>query len=424
MAKLSHDWRIIFLVVSVALSLWVIHPTYTAEGFQANIQRGFDIQGGARAVLKAEEGTTPEVASQLINIMQTRLNIYGLTDIKIRPTNDLAGNSYIIVEAAGLTEEDVRELLAKEGKFEARIRNQTVLTGKDIQVETYKSGIRTLQGGFRYQVALTVTNLSAAQNFADITRTIPEEYSGLLGGDSYLNETLELYIDNKLVGDPLKISADLKGRVITNPVVEGGAESREDAIKQLEQMTAILQTGALPAKITILSVDSVSPRLGAAFLKNTVIAAFFAVLAVFFVVFLRYRNPLITLAIVSTGLSEVVIILGIASAINWQIDLASIAGIIMIVGTGVDQQIIMTDEVLSGKGDESYSLRQKLKQASFIIFTAFGTTAAAMLPLVFIGLGAVKGFAITSILGLISGIMITRPAYLRAIQYLVEENKI
>ena len=40
--------------------------------------------------------------------------------------NDLVGNQYIVVEIAGATEDEIKDLLAKQGKFEAKIGNATV----------------------------------------------------------------------------------------------------------------------------------------------------------------------------------------------------------------------------------------------------------------------------------------------------------
>jgi len=145
----------------------------------------------------------------------------------------------------------------------------------------------------------------------------------------------------------------------------------------------------------------------------------FAFLAVGVVVAVRYRRPMIVIPILITCASEILIILGFASAINWKLDLASIAGIIASVGTGVDDQIVITDETLSR---ESKRVKKSIKRAFFIIFAAAGTTIAAMLPLFVMSIGMLKGFAITTIAGVLIGIFITRPAFARIVQYVVKKN--
>ena len=70
----------------------------------------------------------------------------------------------------------------------------------------------------------------------------------------------------------------------------------------------------------------------------------------------------------------------------------------------------MTDEVIFGGS------KHGIKEAMFVIMAAFGTMASAMLPLVFIGVGTVRGFAVTTIMGLAVGYFITRPSYLAALE--------
>ena len=49
------------------------------------------------------------------------------------------------------------------------------------------------------------------------------------------------------------------------------------------------------------------------------------------------------------------------------------------------------------------------------------TTIFAMLPLLFLGVGLVRGFAITTIIGVLVGILVTRPAYARIIEALFKK---
>jgi preprotein translocase subunit SecD len=118
--------------------------------------------------------------------------------------------------------------------------------------------------------------------------------------------------------------------------------------------------------------------------------------------------------IILISISEIIIILGVASVIHWTIDLAAMAGIIAAIGTGVDHQIVITDESLMEKGGEKRkwkSIKKRVENAFFIIFTSAFTTIAAMAPLAYLSLGMLRGFAVTTIIGLLIGITITRPAY-------------
>ena len=122
-------------------------------------------------------------------------------------------------------------------------------------------------------------------------------------------------------------------------------------------------------------------------------------------------------------LSEALLTLGLAALIRWDLDLAAIAGIIVAIGTGVDDQIVITDETLYGETSKALSLKDKFKRAFFIIFAAYMVTVVAMVPLLFAGAGLLKGFAFTTILGVSVGVFITRPAFAVILEMLVEQQK-
>ena len=120
------------------------------------------------------------------------------------------------------------------------------------------------------------------------------------------------------------------------------------------------------------------------------------------------------------SLSEVLIILGIATVIGWTIDLPAIAGIIASVGTGIDSQIMIIDQALRGEV-KTQTLKEKIGRAFFVIFGSAGTIIAAMIPLMAIGFGLLRGFAITTIIGVLVGVLIARPAYGVIIKRMVKE---
>ena len=126
-----------------------------------------------------------------------------------------------------------------------------------------------------------------------------------------------------------------------------------------------------------------------------------------------------------TDISEVTIVLGLAAILHWDIDLPGVAGIIAAVGTGVNDQIILTDEILGGKKEAKkfYSVGEQVRKAFYIIFTAASTIIAAMLPILSIGAGMLKGFAFTTIMGVLIGILITRQGYARVTEYVLKEKE-
>jgi preprotein translocase subunit SecD len=109
--------------------------------------------------------------------------------------------------------------------------------------------------------------------------------------------------------------------------------------------------------------------------------------------------------------------------LSWTIDLPAIGGMRAAMGTGVDQQIIIADEALRGDKERTvYTMKEKIKRAFFIVFGAAATLIGAMLPLIFLGIGLVKGFAITTIVGVLVGVLIARPAYARIVEMTISRQ--
>jgi len=401
---------------------------------KTNIKKGLDLQGGTRVLLQPAESVSKDYVSDLILNMEERLNIYGLSDVVLRDVTDLSGNQYILVEIAGANEEEIKELLAKQGKFEAKIKNETVfIGGADITYVCKSadcSGIDPMQGcgqieggyacRFRFSISLSP---KAAQKQADVTKDLDVITEGK---NQYLEEKLILYLDDKDV-DELNIGADLKGRAVTDIEISGsgvGATEQEamfNSLKNMKRLQTILITGSLPVKLDIVKTDSISPLLGEEFIKNILFIALLAILAVSVVIFIRYRKFSVSVPLLFTLISEIILILGAASLIGWNLDLAAIAGIIIAVGTGVDHQIIITDETLKGEISRIYDWKRRIKNAFFIIMGAYFTTVVAMIPLLSAGAGLIKGFAITTILGVSIGVFITRPTYAAVIEILLKD---
>ena len=59
-------------------------------------------------------------------------------------------------------------------------------------------------------------------------------------------------------------------------------------------------------------------------------------------------------------MNEIIILLGFAALVGWNLDLAAIAGIIIAAGTGVDDQIVITDETLKSKGSARIDIIRSL----------------------------------------------------------------
>jgi preprotein translocase subunit SecD len=400
-----------------------------------NIRKGLDLQGGTRVLLKPEHEISQEDMDTVVSNLKERLNVFGLSDVIVRAASDLEGHQYVLIEIAGANQEEVKELIAKQGKFEAKVANTTVFKGgKDITYVCRSadcSGIDPQRGcgqmsqnqwacSFRFTISLSP---DAAQAQADATKDLD-----VIVGESkeeYLSEKIYLYLDDALV-DELNIGADLKGKAATDIMISGsgvGATQQDavfDALKNMKRLQTILITGSLPVKMVVQKTDTISPVLGKDFVKNALVMAVVAILAVAAVIFVRYRKFSISIPMIFTMVSEVIIILGVAALIQWNLDMAAIAGIIVAVGTGVDSQIVIADETMRGES-QKFGWAERVKRAFFIIMVAYFTGVASMVPLLFAGAGLLKGFALTTILGISIGVFITRPAFAAMTEILLKK---
>lgn len=493
---------------------------------RTNLELGLDLQGGTRIVLRPVENATAESVQQIISVLETRANFYGLREIHFYPVSAV-NDHYIEIEAAGVGSNVVEGLLSRQGTFEAWVNksatlsdgrgsikingqsypveveeNQTILVegkavlpgGKfslesidfiytggsgdtlefiakvfdndDIELiytDSQRSGILP-QGSIYFFHFSVLVSSEGAERFASLTRDM-DTYLDLVNGEEYLKGSILLYLDGEEVSS-LNIGASLRGQLINSPSIQGSRETKEEATEEMLRLQTVLRSGALPVKLETVSVDVISPRLGSGFFVSAAYAGALAAGIVVVIVFVRYRNLKIALPMAVISLSEVLIVMGIAATedmrvwagafiinlvivglafwkkeqidisgamgafiipiiglLSWSIDLAAIAGIIAAIGTGVDQQIIIADETLrGGKGKKKiYSIKEEIKRAFFIVFGAAATIIATMLPLLVLGIGMIRGFAITTIVGVLVGVLVTRPAYAKIIENLLGE---
>ncbi len=182
------------------------------------------------------------------------------------------------------------------------------------------------------------------------------------------------------------------------------------AQNQTKTIASILTGGALPVAVVPGTPTNIPPTLGADFLNVSELALIMAVIAISIFITIRYRRVFLVFPILITTFMELFIIVSIIGLVG-TIDLAAVAGMIAVVGTGVDAQIIITDEIVT-KGAEGTSAKKLLGNAFYIVWADAGLLVAAMLPLFFAtSLVSIIGFSESTIIGALLGVLITRPAY-------------
>lgn len=394
----------------------------------SNLRKGLDLQGGTRVIVTPVDDITPEEYDAIRANLEQRLNVFGLSDVSITVVDNFQFQpEYILIEIAGNTVEEISDLVLSQGQFRATIGNKTVFTGEAGDIIYVGKGPQEsrIEACFddgagevcRFSFVIRLTT-EAAQRQAEITRDL-----SVVPGTSYLNETLDLYLDGVLISD-LQISSGLRGQATTEISISGSGyginrqAAIENATQEKNKLQTVIETGSLPSKLQIVKADTISASLGKNFASNALLVGVLAILAVCIILYVRYRDLNIIIPMGLALFAEVIILLGSAVFINWTLDLAAIAGIIIAVGTGVDHMIVITDEALKKQKSAYESWKAKFKRAFGIVFGAYLTTFCAMLPLLVAGAGLLKGFAITTILGLSFGVFLVRPTYAKVLEIL------
>ncbi len=429
-------------VTSIGINIKRVSPT--------RLRLGLELQGGARVTILPKTTTnvtlTDELFATTSSVLAKRLDAYGLSGVVPKHIEDFQKNKYIVVEMAGEGSEKLVDLVKSIGKFELTVLNETIFGGEVIIPPIGEPGRNSQTGS--WQVGLNIKS-DAANKFRDSYLRLAPKNPAACSKDSECGPQFACALPEFGIGSGQcipKINMLLDGKEeFSAPPAQSLVQSwkrgettsslvvQTKEFEDAKRVEVVLEAGRLPSEIQsieIISQDYVDPKLGTSFFRTAAIAGIAAILLVGAVIFIRYRKLKIALPIMFTGMSEIVLLLGVAAVLSnkWVIDLPAIAGIIASVGTGVEQQIIITDELLGGSLRDAWDLKKRTKTAFGIIIVALATVVAAMSPLLFEnffpGLFALKGFAISTILGFLIGYFITRPAYAKMAEILLLEENI
>ncbi|WP_137289521.1 preprotein translocase subunit SecD [Natronorubrum halophilum] len=379
------------------------------------------------------DGVTAQTRSQMVETIQSKINAAGLSGGNAYESEQLGGNYYIVTEVPDMSPDELREILSDRGIVEVRAyypdengnqTNETVLEGSDIETVDPP---RPAEEGTGYRVPVQVDSNAAPvyqerMNELGFTSDEGIRQCSLRGDGETISfdhgdepqYCLLTVVDDEVV-DAHSMGGDLAqsmsdGTWANDPSFTMGAQTQQ----QGQTLSVNLQAGPLPAPLDFSQEQtySLSPTLADQFKLYSLLIGALSVLTVSSVVFLRYRDVRVAAPMVVTAMAEVVILLGFAALIRMPLDLSHVAGFIAVVGTGVDDLIIIADEVMDdGDVNSQRVFESRFRKAFWVIGAAAATTIIAMSPLAVLSLGDLRGFAIITILGVLIGVLITRPAY-------------
>ncbi|GAB7018098.1 preprotein translocase subunit SecD [Halostagnicola bangensis] len=378
------------------------------------------------------EGVTQETRDDIITTIDLRINEAGLSGGQVTEAA-MGDQHYVVTEVPEMGEDELREILEDRGIVEVVAyhpgedgtqTNETVLTGADDIADVDPP---TQDEGTGYEVPVQVESNSAPgfqEDMNDMGYGEPNGWSNCQVSDP---QTGQMHFDDDVEqhclltvvdGEPVAAHSmsDTLGSQMgsgdweTSPSFYMGAQEYSEA----QALSVNLQAGELRAPLDLNEGDvySLQPALADQFKTYSLLIGLLSIVTVSGMVYVRYRDPRVAAPMILTALAEVFILLGFAALIRMPLDLSHVAGFIAVVGTGVDDLIIIADEVMSeGDVNSQRVFESRFRKAFWIIGAAAATTIVAMSPLAVLSLGDLRGFAIITILGVLIGVLITRPAY-------------
>ncbi|MFT7155773.1 MAG: SecD/SecF fusion protein [Parvicella sp.] len=260
------------------------------------------------------------------------------------------------------------------------------LTGADVAEATYSTG----QQGVVVNMSLK-DETGAVTKWADWTTEGTGTYAGIS-------------MDGAIYSFP----------VINSPITGGNTQITGDfTLLEAENLSDILEAGALPAPAIIVDESMVGPTLGAENVSRSIWSFVFALIAVMAYMIFYYSKAgiIATVALVA----NIFFILGTLASLGAALTLPGIAGLVLTIGMAVDANVLIferiREELRNGKGAKQ-AIADGYKHAYSAILDSNITSLLTAIILAYFGSGPIQGFATTLIIGifasLFSSIFITR----------------
>jgi len=243
------------------------------------------------------------------------------------------------------------------------------------------------------------------------------------GGSSMLKFTKKnvgkpmavVFIENKtettlVDGEPVKSSKKIE-EVISIATIRGVFSSRFqttglDSPQEAHELALLLRSGALAAPIEIVEERTVGPSLGKDNIEQgfkSVVIGFLAVL-VFMALYYRVFGLVADIALAL----NLVMIVAVLSMLQATLTMPGIAGIVLTVGMAVDANVLIferiREELRNGNSPQA-SIHAGYEKAFSTIADANITTLIAAVVLLSYGTGAIKGFAVTLSIGIVTSML-------------------
>jgi preprotein translocase subunit SecD len=356
-----------------------------------------------------------EAVVQARETIERRINELGVTE----PSIAQQGNDQLLVQLPGVTDVDkAKAIMGSPGLLELKIVEQgPASTADSLQVNGQMPvGMEIVPGAsstgdasatsyylVRKVAAVTGRDIRTARASLDENNQPAVSFTfNTEGGRKFGNATGEN------IGRQLAIILD--GRVQSAPRIESrittdGRITGSFTQDEVANLSLILRSGALPARLDYLQEQTIGPSLGADSIRSGFYASVVGLLLIVGFMLVYYKLSGVNAAIALVF--NLIILLGLMAYIGAVMTLPGIAGFVLTMGIGVDSNVLIFERIKE-ELEAGHGVRTSMN-AGFnrVFWTLVDTHVAALISALFLmnfGTGPIRGFAVTLTLGLVSNL--------------------
>jgi preprotein translocase subunit SecD len=275
------------------------------------------------------------------------------------------------------------------------LKQAVIVTGD--QIVNASSGIDQQSGGPQVSVMLDAKGARSMLNFTKKNVGKPMAVVFIE------NRTETKLVDGIPVKSNKKVEEVISVATIRDVFSKRFQTTGLDSPQEAHELALLLRSGALAAPINIVEERTIGPSLGKDNIAQgfkSVVIGFLGVL-VFMALYYRVFGLVADMALAL----NLVLIVAILSLLQATLTMPGIAGIVLTVGMAVDANVLIferiREELRNGNSPQA-SIHAGYEKALSTIADANITTLIAAVVLLSYGTGAVKGFAVTLAIGIVT----------------------
>jgi preprotein translocase subunit SecD len=392
-----------------------------ATEVQANFDRSTGSNGTYVFTMKpnVQVQLRADAVVQARETIERRVNELGVTEPSIAQQG--ANGDEILVQLPGVTDvERAKGIIGSPGLLELKIVEQgpaatreallvngQVPPGMDIVPGASATGAGEPAATVFYTVrkvaAVTGRDLRNARASLDENNQPAVSFTlNTEGGRKFGNVTSEN------IGRQLAIVLD--GRVQSAPRIDGrittdGRITGSFTQDEVTNLSLILRSGALPARLDYLQERTIGASLGADSIRSGFLSSMVGLLLI--VAFMLIYYQLSGVNAVVALVFNLIILLGLMAYIGAVMTLPGIAGFVLTMGIGVDSNVLIFERIKE-ELEAQHGVRASINAGfSRVLWTLIDTHIAALISAAFLfnfGTGPIRGFAVTLFFGLVSNL--------------------